>query len=225
MSSAIGDDHSFDTCHPKPDPTSSIVSLDRLCNILQSINVLPRYKIALSCYNLLNNGGIVQEPVLVLNANFEPIHVCNTRRAIGLVLTGKATLVLNGRGEIKTVSQTFPRPSVIRLEKMVKRPRPRVKLTKREILRRDDYTCQYCGHRAPYMTVDHVIPRSLGGQHDWSNLVAACPACNHRKGGRTLEQAQMRLLRVPSEPPATASYLFARHLHENQEWAPFIEGW
>src|SRR3989337_2226642 len=64
-------------------------------------------------------------PVLVLNANFEPINVCNTRRAIGLMMTGKASLVLNGRGEIKTVSQTFPRPSIIRLERMIKRPRPR----------------------------------------------------------------------------------------------------
>ena len=74
------------------------------------------------------------EPVLVLNANFEPINVCTTRRAIGLVLNGKASLVLNGRGVIHTVSQIFPRPSVIRLGKMVRRPRPTVHLTKREVL-------------------------------------------------------------------------------------------
>jgi 5-methylcytosine-specific restriction endonuclease McrA len=164
-------------------------------------------------------------PVLVLNANFEPINVCNTHRAIGLVLTGKADLVLNGRGEIKTVSQTFPRPSIIRLEKMVKRPRPRIKLTKREVLRRDDYTCQYCGQRTPVLTIDHVIPRHLGGQHEWDNLVTACPTCNHHKGGRTLEQAHMRLLRLPAEPPASADYIFGRHLRENQDWLPFVEGW
>lgn len=164
-------------------------------------------------------------PVLVLNANFEPINVCTTRRAISLILSGKADLVLNGRGEIRTVSASFPRPSVIRLEKMVKRPRPRIRLTKREVLRRDDYTCQYCGQRSPYLTVDHVIPRHLGGQHAWDNLVAACPACNHRKGGRTLEQAQMHLLRPPTEPPVSAHYLFARHLDNNQEWLPFVEGW
>jgi 5-methylcytosine-specific restriction endonuclease McrA len=165
------------------------------------------------------------EPVLVLNANFEPINVCNTRRAIGLVLSGKASLVLNGRGEIKSISQIFPRPSIIRLERMIKRPRPRIKLTKREILRRDDYTCQYCGYRAAYLTIDHVIPRRLGGQHIWENLVAACPSCNHRKGGRTLDQAQMRLLRMPGEPPSSAYYLFARHLGDNEEWQPFIQGW
>jgi 5-methylcytosine-specific restriction endonuclease McrA len=164
-------------------------------------------------------------PVLVLNANFEPINVCTTRRAIGLILGGKAYLVLNGRGEIKTVKTTYPRPSVIRLEMMIKRPRPRIRLTKREILRRDNYTCQYCGQKATYLTVDHIVPRRLGGQHSWENLVAACPYCNHRKGGRMLEQAQMRLLRPPLEPPTSAHYLFGRHLSENMEWVPFVEGW
>ena len=164
-------------------------------------------------------------PVLVLNANFEPIHVCTTRRAIGLILTGKASLVLNGRGEIKTVSISFPRPSVIRLDHMVHRPRAQVRLTKREILRRDDFTCQYCGQHATYLTIDHVVPRRLGGLHSWDNLVAACPSCNHHKGGRTIEQARMHLLRFPAEPPTSASYLFARHVKTNDEWLPFVEGW
>ncbi|MCC6955189.1 MAG: HNH endonuclease [Anaerolineales bacterium] len=167
----------------------------------------------------------MHEPVLVLNANFEPINVCSTRRALGLVLNGKASLVLNGRGEVCSVSRSFPKPSVIRLDKMIKRPRPTVHLTKREILRRDNYTCQYCGQRVPYLTIDHVIPRRLGGTHSWQNLVAACPACNHHKGGRTAEQAQMRLLHAPQEPPSSAQYLFARHLHDNTEWLPFIQGW
>ncbi len=167
----------------------------------------------------------MQAPVLVLNANFEPIHVCNTRRAISLVITGRATMILNGRGEIQTVSRAYPRPSIIRLEHMVKRPRVRVRLSKREVLRRDNYTCQYCGQRTLTLTVDHIIPRSLGGQHTWENLVAACPACNHRKGGRLLEQAQMRLLHPAVEPPASATYLFGRHLQENLEWLPFVDGW
>ena len=165
------------------------------------------------------------DPVLVLNANFEPIHVCTTRRAIGLILNGKASLVLNGRGEIKTISRIYPRPSIIRLEKMIRRPRPTIRLSKREILRRDEYTCQYCGLHTIHLTIDHVIPRRLGGRHTWENLVAACPNCNHHKGGRTIDQAQMRLLRPPSEPPSSAHYLFSRHLHENQDWLPFIQGW
>ncbi|OGO25167.1 MAG: HNH endonuclease [Chloroflexi bacterium RBG_16_52_11] len=164
-------------------------------------------------------------PVLVLNANFEPLNVCTTRRAINLILSGKADLVMNGRGWIKTVSLSYPRPSIIRLEKMIKRPRPRIRLTKREILRRDEFTCQYCGNHISNLTIDHIVPRRLGGIHTWDNLVAACPPCNHRKGGRTLEQVQMRLLRYPAEPPTSAQYLFSRHIIENQEWIPFIEGW
>ncbi len=167
----------------------------------------------------------MNEPVLVLNANFEPIHVCDLHRAINLIFNGKASLVLNGRGEIKTITRAYPKPSIIRLDKMIHRPRPTVRLTKREILRRDEYTCQYCGQRHIALTVDHVIPRHLGGKHTWQNLVAACPSCNHRKGGRTIEQVQMHLLRQPVEPPASAKYLYAHHLHENQEWVPFIEGW
>jgi len=167
----------------------------------------------------------VQVPVLVLNANFEPINVCDTRRAIGLILNEKASLVLNGRGHIRTVSHIFPRPSIIRLNKMVRRPRPKVKLTKREILRRDNFICQYCGQHYSFLTIDHVTPRHMGGEHTWENLVTACPSCNHRKGGRTIEQTQMHLLRIPAAPPSTAQYIFARHLNENEEWLPFIEGW
>ncbi len=165
------------------------------------------------------------EPVLVLNANFEPLNICNTRRAIGLMMTNKASLILNGRGYIRTVSMQFPRPSIIRLERMIKRPRIRVKLSKREVLRRDNFTCQYCGKNGFHLTIDHIIPRSQGGEHNWNNLVAACPSCNHRKGGRTIAQAHMRLLRDPSEPPSSAVYIFARHLNQNEDWIPFIEGW
>src|SRR5258706_16428683 len=140
--------------------------------------------------------------VLVLNANFEPINICNTRRAIGLMLSGKAALIANGRGEIQTVSQSFPRPSVIRLEHMIHRPRPHIKLTRREVFRRDNYTCQYCGRHDGSLTVDHVIPRHLGGQHTWTNVVAACPPCNHRKGGRKVEESHMHLTHIPKETAA-----------------------
>jgi 5-methylcytosine-specific restriction endonuclease McrA len=164
-------------------------------------------------------------PVLVLNANFEPIHVCDVRRAIGLILSDKASLVLNGRGEIKTVSRAYPLPSVIRLEKMVVRPRVRIKLTRREVFRRDNFTCQYCGRHMNDLTIDHVIPRHMGGRHIWTNVVTACAPCNHRKGGRTVEEARMHLLRPAKEPPASASYVFGRHLADFAEWEPFITGW
>jgi 5-methylcytosine-specific restriction endonuclease McrA len=167
----------------------------------------------------------MNEPVLVLNLNFEPINVCNTQRAVGLLMVGKAEIVENGRGHIRTASSVFPRPSVIRLAYMVRRPRPKVKLSKREIFRRDNYTCQYCGQTSARLTVDHIIPRFRGGQYSWDNLVTACPHCNRHKGGRTLQEAHMTLRRRPAEPQPTAEYLYSRHLRDCVEWNKYLEGW
>lgn len=167
----------------------------------------------------------LREPVLVLNANFEPLNVCSLRRAIALVLSGKAEILENGRGEVRTPSRVFPRPSVIRLRYVVRRPPRRLRLTKREILRRDQYTCQYCWRSSPHLTVDHVIPRHRGGGHTWENLVAACPACNRRKGNRTPAEAHMTLLRPPFEPVPTIRYLFGAYLREYAEWRKYLEGW
>jgi 5-methylcytosine-specific restriction endonuclease McrA len=167
----------------------------------------------------------MDESVLILNANFEPIHICPMRRAVGLILSDRASMVMNGRGYIHSISQDFPKPSVIRLEKMVHRPHPIVKLSRREIFRRDNFTCQYCGTHTSELTIDHVIPRHLGGQHSWTNVVAACSLCNHRKGGRTLADAKMHLLKTPTEPPSSALYIFGRHLSLYAEWEPFLKGW
>lgn len=167
----------------------------------------------------------MEAPVLVLNANFEPINVCDTRRALGLLMTDKAILVLNGRGEVRSINRCLPRPSVIRLMRMVSRPRPQLKMTRREIFRRDAFTCQYCGKHTIDLTIDHVLPRHLGGRHIWNNVVAACASCNHRKGGRTLEETSMHLLHRPSEPPTNARYIFGRHLDNNQEWEEYLSGW
>jgi 5-methylcytosine-specific restriction endonuclease McrA len=167
----------------------------------------------------------MNEPVLVLNGNYEPINVCNTKRAMGLILAGRATVLENGRGFIRTVSRTYERPSVIRLAYVVRRPRPKVRLCKREILHRDGHRCQYCGRQTNQLTLDHVVPRYRGGQHSWENLVAACPQCNRRKGGRTLAEARMELSRQPFEPRATARYLFGGYMGGNGAWVKYLEGW
>ncbi|OGN75959.1 MAG: HNH endonuclease [Chloroflexi bacterium GWB2_49_20] len=164
-------------------------------------------------------------PVLVLNANFEPINICNIKRAIGLILSGKAAMVANGRGYIHTISKLIPEPSIIRLEYMVHRPRPHIRLTRREVFRRDNFTCQYCGQHTTNLTIDHVQPKHLGGEHIWTNVVAACPFCNHRKGGRRLTESQLKLIRQPIEPPSNANYLYGSQLYENNEWKPFLIGW
>jgi 5-methylcytosine-specific restriction endonuclease McrA len=167
----------------------------------------------------------MSELVLVLNANFEPINVCEMRRAVGLLLGNKASLILDGRGYISSALNKFPRPSIIRLKNQIIRPRPEVKLTRREVFRRDNYTCQYCGRKTTNLTIDHVLPRHLGGAQIWSNVVTACSSCNHRKGGRTLHDANMHLLHQPKEPPRSATYIFGRHLSECSDWEPFLNGW
>ena len=177
----------------------------------------------MACYN--NAYYLMENPVLVLNSNFEPINVCGFQRAVGLMLTDKATLILNGRGWIHTTRNSFPIPSVIRLSRMVHPPRPKVALSRREIFRRDHFTCQYCGKSTPMLTVDHVVPKHLGGSPGWSHLVTACSYCNHKKGGRSLSESGMSLLKQPKEPPQSAHYIFARYLPENAEWSEFLEGW
>jgi 5-methylcytosine-specific restriction endonuclease McrA len=101
---------------------------------------------------------------------------------------------------IRTPRADYRAPAVIRLQHQIRRPRPRVKLTRREIFTRDSYTCQYCGHQSGDLTLDHVVPRHRGGSHTWDNLVTACKSCNHRKGGKLLDEAKLRLARRPIEP-------------------------
>lgn len=163
--------------------------------------------------------------VLVLNANFEPINVTNIYRALNLIIADKATLILNGRGVIKTVSTAYPIPSIIRLHAMIHRPRPQVHLSKKEVFRRDHNICQYCGKTCAELTIDHVIPKHIGGKHIWTNVVTACPHCNHQKGGRTPTEAHMALITQPEPPLSSAMYIFGNHLLDNSEWISFIEHW
>ncbi|OLC54980.1 MAG: hypothetical protein AUH85_10390 [Chloroflexi bacterium 13_1_40CM_4_68_4] len=97
-----------------------------------------------------------------------------------------------------------------------------MKLTRKEVLQRDDYSCQYCGKRAHDLTIDHVVPRHRGGQHVWENVVAACKSCNHRKGGKTLHESRMRLVRDPFRPPSTPQYLFSSYLKTETSWRKFL---
>jgi len=164
-------------------------------------------------------------PVLVLNQNYEPLNVCSLRRAFVLVYRGKAEVVEDGRGYLRSPSFTFPIPSVIRLLYLIKRPPPQMRLTRREVFLRDNYTCQYCGQRTKELTVDHVIPRRLGGRHEWENVVAACKSCNHRKAGRSPQEARMRLIRPPFRPRVSTAYLLQPYLEGQASWHKFLDGW
>jgi 5-methylcytosine-specific restriction endonuclease McrA len=139
--------------------------------------------------------------VLVLNATYEPINVCMVRRAVVLLLKDKAELLDQAAWRLHSEHATHPRPVVIRLVAYVKVPRDthRRKITRRAVFARDSWTCQYCGSRAN-LTVDHVIPRSKGGDSSWTNIVASCAPCNRRKGDVLAAQAGMTLKRAPRAP-------------------------
>jgi 5-methylcytosine-specific restriction endonuclease McrA len=168
----------------------------------------------------------VNASVLVLNQNYEPLNVCNLRRALVLVIDGKAEVLEQYDCTITSATRVFQSPSVIRLIYMIKRPRPRVKLTRREVFIRDNYTCQYCGRQAGDLTIDHVIPRSRGGPHTWDNLVSACKTCNHRKGGKSLNEARMVLRSSPKEPSAGVYYTIERRIENEvfEVWEKFMPG-
>ena len=165
---------------------------------------------------------LINSPVLVLNQNYQPLNVCNARRAFVLLGRGKAELLETGRGYVRTVSQRIPVPSVIRLIYMVKRPLVRRRLSRRAIFYRDGFKCQYCGKESNKdLTLDHVMPRSKGGPHEWENVVSACIPCNHRKAGYTLREAKMKLIVEPKAPRPNPYYLF-HHRSILDEWRPFM---
>src|SRR6185295_2346686 len=143
--------------------------------------------------------------VLVLNATYEPINVCTLRRAAVLLLKEKAELLERREGAIHSEHMTMDRPDVIRLVSYVRIPREahRRKITRRAVLARDSWTCQYCGSRKSGLTVDHVIPRSRGGKSVWENIVAACASCNRRKGNRLPREIKMHPQKTPKAPGPT----------------------
>ena len=166
---------------------------------------------------------MINHPVLVLNQSYEPLTVCRARRAIVLIFQGKAEMLENGVGSIRTISNTVELPSVIRLAQMIRRPRRQRKMTRYEIFNRDRYTCQYCGVQSRQLTLDHVIPRYRGGQHTWENVVSACVACNRRKAGRTPKEANMKLVRQPGPPSGGHFFSLPYHYtNKHDEWLKYL---
>jgi 5-methylcytosine-specific restriction endonuclease McrA len=165
---------------------------------------------------------MINLPVLVLNQNYEPLNICRARRAVVLVYCGKAEMLEDGSGFIHSIGQIFSVPSVIRLAYMIKRPRPKRKLTRLEVYNRDQYICQYCGKESRQLTLDHVIPRYRGGEHTWENVVSACIPCNRHKAGRTPEQAGMRLIRCPSPPRDKLPFYIPLQLKSQLQWQKYL---
>lgn len=153
----------------------------------------------------------MSKQVLVLNAGYEPLSLVSVRRAVVLLLREKAEMLEATQQMLVGVSCSIPVPLVIRLVHYVRLPHRRVPPTRAAIMLRDAYTCQYCGGTPgrDELTVDHVVPRSRGGRHDWTNLTTACKRCNQIKGSGTPEEVQMRLVRRPFEPSYVALVLLS----------------
>lgn len=180
-------------------------------------------------YDHVGAMSVLNKSVLVLNQNYEPLHVCNVRRAVVLVARGKAEVIDRldrAKALLRTVSGELDVPSVIRMVYFIRRPRPVMRLSRREVFNRDRFMCQYCGRRTALkdLTLDHVLPRFRGGRHTWENLVSACRGCNHRKAGRTPREARMTLRNQPRRPTVTPVNLFGQYLENQPGWAPFIPG-
>jgi 5-methylcytosine-specific restriction endonuclease McrA len=136
---------------------------------------------------------------LVLNATFEPLCVVSDRRAVVLVLTDIAEIIHPTEAVMRSAHLTVPVPDVVRLRRYARVPyRWRTPLNRRSVFARDGHACQYCGKAAE--SIDHVVPRSRGGEHCWENVVAACRPCNVRKRDRMLAETTMRLRRPPLSP-------------------------
>ena len=161
--------------------------------------------------------------VLVLNASFEPINVCTVRRAAVLVLKEKAVMMERAERPLHSERLVLDRPTVIRLVSFVRIPRDAHgrKITRKAVLARDAWTCQYCGSRKPGLTVDHVIPRSRGGKSVWENIVASCATCNRRKGSHLPREIAMHPRTKPRAPGPTVFIRIASPTIP-VDWQPYL---
>lgn len=156
---------------------------------------------------------------LLLNATFEPLCVVSLRRAVVLVLKDKAEIVARDVAEIHSARLNVPCPSVIRLVHYVRVPyRTRAPLSRRAVFARDEHRCQYCNR--PAENIDHVIPRSRGGEHTWENVVASCRPCNARKENRYLHETDLRLRRLPVAPHS--SWVVTSGGPIDPAWQPYL---
>ncbi len=163
--------------------------------------------------------------VLVLNASYEPIHICDARRAIVLIAKGVACSEHDTPRFMRSPSIAWPVPAVIRLMHYVKIPYRQRAYSKVHIFMRDNQSCQYCGSKPPpqHLTLDHILPQSRGGRSVWENLVASCRGCNSKKGDRTPREAGMNL----RNKPRPLSSFFYLHLvrskaRDNHYWRKYL---
>ena len=152
--------------------------------------------------------------VLVLNASYEPLNITTWRRAMVMMIKGKAERL--EEDPTKIIREGTMLPTVIRLRQYVRVPFRELPLTRRHILQRDGHCCQYCGYTGEKLSIDHVIPRSRGGTHSWENVITACLTCNVLKGSRTPKEAKMALKKLPRRPLSTLNFEAKKHMNSGQ---------
>jgi 5-methylcytosine-specific restriction endonuclease McrA len=148
--------------------------------------------------------------------------ICNIQRAIIMLFLGKAELIASKDSKtINSVSRRMPFPTIVRLLLYIRVPYKKIVLSRKNILRRDMYKCQYCNKSETSLTIDHIIPKSKGGDDTWENLTTACVSCNNKKGDRTPEDAKMTLKRKPTKP---SHITFMKHFigKIDDEWKPYL---
>ena len=156
-------------------------------------------------------AGGVETQTLMLTQSYEPIRLVSWQRAMTLLMLGKVEMLREYDSVIRCHTRVVPRPAVVRLLRSFRRHRHPVRFSRVNLFTRDSYCCQYCGAAGTptELTYDHVVPRHMGGRTEWTNIVTACAPCNLRKGGRTPEQAGMRLLSRPVQPQNFAAVAVA----------------
>ena len=158
----------------------------------------------------------------MLNMTYEPLCVVSTRRALSLVMGDKAEILHSTGSAFRSANLSVPEPSVVRLSYYVRVPyQRRIALNRRSVFLRDGGKCQYCGSTAE--NIDHVIPKSRGGPHEWENVVAACRRCNSRKEDRMPDEAGLKLFRTPFKPKEKI-WILARAIHLRSDWTPYLDG-
>jgi 5-methylcytosine-specific restriction endonuclease McrA len=163
--------------------------------------------------------------VLVLNSSYEPLNVCTVRRAYVLVFKGRAELVEKDARPLRSASDTYSRPHVIRLLAYVHVPRSvKRKISRPVLFARDGWRCGYCGSSTSKLTLDHIVPRSRGGESVWENVVASCAPCNRRKGDRLLDETEMAL-RVLPRPPAPVVFIRLATATVPANWRPYLQNY
>jgi 5-methylcytosine-specific restriction endonuclease McrA len=160
--------------------------------------------------------------VLVLNSTYEPMNVCSLHRAVVLLLKGKAETIEASTSQMRSERSSLTAPAVIRVLTFVRLPHADGKrISRRAILARDGFKCQYCGSTR-HLTLDHIIPRSRGGGSSWENVVTSCEPCNVRKGACLPHEVGMWPSRKP-RPPLPGDFVLAAQRNPPEAWLPYLD--